>query len=61
MKDTSMLKTFFVYTLGLSMPIFKKKSLRRFLVKSSKLWVLHKNDLDLENIQNLVNVGMRTD
>ena len=38
---TSMLGTFFVYTLGLSMPIFKKKSLRRFLGKSSKLWVLH--------------------
>ena len=39
---TSMLGTFFVYTLGLSMPIFKKKSSRRFLGKSSKLWVLHK-------------------
>ena len=34
----------FVYTLGLSMPIFKKKSPWRFLGKSSKLWVLHKND-----------------
>ena len=49
---TSMLGTFFVYTLGLSMPIFKKKSLRRFLGKSSKLWVLHKNDF-LCNTQSL--------
>ena len=37
---TSMLGTFFVYTLGPSMPI----SSRRFLGKSSKLWVLHKNE-----------------
>ena len=37
------IKTFFEYTLGLSMPIFKKKSPQRFLGKSSKLWVLHKN------------------
>ena len=49
---TSMLGTFFVYTLGLSMPIFKKKSLQRFLGKSSKLWVLHKNDF-LCNTQSL--------
>ena len=41
---TSMLEMFFVYILGLSMPIFKKKSTWRFLGKSSKLWVLHKND-----------------
>ena len=41
---TSKLGTFFVYTLGLSMLIFKKKSSRRFLGKSSKLWVLHKNE-----------------
>ena len=39
---TSMLGKFFVYTLELSMPIFKKKSSRRFLGKSFKLWVLHK-------------------
>ena len=39
---TSKLGTFLVYTQGLSMLIFKKKSLRRFLGKSSKLWVLHK-------------------
>ena len=39
----SKLGTFFVYTLGLSMLIFKKKSLPRFLGKSSELWVLHKN------------------
>ena len=38
---TSMLGAFFVYTLGLSMPIFKKKSPRRFLGKCSKLCVLH--------------------
>ena len=49
---TSMLGTFFVYTLGLSMPIFKKKSSWRFLGKSSKLWVLHKNDF-LCNTQSL--------
>ena len=49
---TSMLGTFFVYTLGLSMPIFKKKSSRRFLGKSSKLCVLHKNDF-LCNTQSL--------
>ena len=35
---------FFVYTMGLSMPIFKKRSSWRFLGKSIKLWVLHKND-----------------
>ena len=36
-----MLGTFFVYTLALSMPIFKKKSLlRRFLEKSSKLFIV---------------------
>ena len=39
---TSKLGTFLVYTLGLSMPIFKKKSPRRFLGNCSKLWVLHK-------------------
>ena len=49
---TSMLGTFFVYTLGLSMLIFKKKSLRRFLGKSSKLWVLHKKSF-LCNTQSL--------
>ena len=37
---TSMLGTFFVYTFALSMPIFKKKSLRRFLEKSSKLFIV---------------------
>ena len=42
----------FVYTLGLSMPIFKKKCSRRFLGKCSKLWVLHKNDF-LCNTQSL--------
>ena len=49
---TSMLGTFFVYTLGLSMPIFKKKSSRRFLGKSSKLCVLHKKSF-LCNTQSL--------
>ena len=39
----SKLGTFFVYTLGLSMLIFKKKSSPRFLGESSELWVLHKN------------------
>ena len=39
-----MLGTFFVYTLGQSMPIFKKKSSQRFLGNSSELRVLHKND-----------------
>ena len=39
---TSMLGTFFVYTLALCMPIFKKKSRLKRLGKSSKLWVLHK-------------------
>ena len=37
---TSMLGTFFVCTLGLSMPIFKKKSLWRFPGKSSKLFTV---------------------
>ena len=49
---TSMLGTFFVYTLGQSMPIFKKKSSQRFLGKSSELCVLHKNDF-LYNTQSL--------
>ena len=48
----SKLGTFFVYTLGLSMLIFKKKSSPRFLGKSSELWVLHKNDF-LCNTQSL--------
>ena len=39
---TSMLGTFFVYTLALCMLIFKKKSRLKRLGKSSKLWVLHK-------------------
>ena len=34
---TSMLGTFFIYTLALSMPISKKKSSRRFLEKMPKL------------------------
>ena len=42
----------FVYTLGLSMPIFKKKSSQRFLGKSSKVCVLHKTDF-LFNTQSL--------
>ena len=37
---TSMLGTSFVYTLALSMPIFKKKPLRKFLEKSSKLFIV---------------------
>ena len=49
---TCTLGTFFVYTLGLSMLIFKKKSSWRFLGKSSKLCVLHKNDF-LCNTQSL--------
>ena len=51
---TSSLGTFFVYTLalGLSMPIFKKKSSRRLLGKSSKLCVLHKKSF-LCNTQSL--------
>ena len=49
---TSKLGTFLVYTLGLSMPIFKKKSPRRFLGNCSKLWVLHKKSF-LCNTQSL--------
>ena len=37
---SSMLGTFFVYTLTLSMPIFKKKSPRRFLEKMPKLFIV---------------------
>ena len=37
---TSMLRTFFVYTLALSMPIFKKKSPLKRLGKSSKLFIV---------------------
>ena len=37
---TSMLGTFFVYTLAQSMPIFKKKSSRIFLGESSKLCIV---------------------
>ena len=49
---TSMLGTFFVYTLALCMPIFKKKSRLKRLGKSSKLWVLHKKSF-LCNTQSL--------
>ena len=49
---TSMLGTFFVYTLAQSMPIFKKKSSQIFLGESCKLCVLHKNDF-LCNTQSL--------
>ena len=49
---TSMLGTFFVYTLALCMPIFKKKSPLKRLGKSYKLWVLHKNSF-LCNTQSL--------
>ena len=49
---TSMLGTFFVYTLALCMPIFKKKSHLKRLGKSSKLWVLHKKSF-LCNTQSL--------
>ena len=37
---TSMLDTFCVYTLALSMPISKKKSLQRFLEKTPKLFIV---------------------
>ena len=37
---TSMLGPFFVYTLGLCMPIFKKKSRLKRLGKSSKLFIV---------------------
>ena len=37
---TSMLGTFFAYTLALSMPIFKKKSLRIFLGECFKLCIV---------------------
>ena len=37
---TYMLRTFFVYTLALSMPIFKKKSPLKRLGKSSKLFIV---------------------
>ena len=37
---TSMLGMFFVYILATSMLIFKKKSLRKFLGKSSKLFIV---------------------
>ena len=47
-----MLGTFFVYTLALSMPIFKKKSRLKRLGKSSKLWGLHKKSF-LCNTQSL--------
>ena len=43
---------FFVYTLALCMPIFKKKSPLKRLGKSYKLWVLHKNSF-LCNTQSL--------
>ena len=36
---TSMLETFFVYTMALWLPIFKKKSSRRFLEKTPKLFI----------------------
>ena len=36
---TSLLGTYFVYTLAKSRPIFKKKSLLRFLEKSHKLFI----------------------
>ena len=51
---TSMLGAFFVYTLGLSMLIFKKKSSWRFLGKSSKLWALHKKSFHPCPAQNSV-------
>ena len=37
---TSMLRTFFVYTLALCMPIFKKKSPLKPLGKSYKLFIV---------------------
>ena len=37
---SSMLGTFFVYTLALSMPIFKKKSSLKRLGESSKLFIV---------------------
>ena len=40
---TSMLGTFFVYTLELSMPIFKEKSSRRFLGKTLERWSKQKS------------------
>ena len=49
---TSMLGTFFVYTLAQSMPIFKKKSSQIFLGESCKLCVLHKKSF-LCNTQSL--------
>ena len=49
---TSMLEMFFVYTLALCTPIFKKKSPLKRLGKSYKLWVLHKNSF-LCNTQSL--------
>ena len=38
--NSSMFGTFFVYTLALCMPIFKKKSSRIFLVESFKLLIV---------------------
>ena len=46
--QASKLGTFFLYTLGLSMLIFKKKSSPRF----RGIWILHKNDF-LCNTQSL--------
>ena len=40
---TSMLGTFFVYTLALSMPLFKKKSTQRFMEKMTKLFIVVSN------------------
>ena len=50
---TSMLERFFVYTLALCTPIFKKKSPLKRLGKSYKLWVLHKNSFLRNTTQSL--------
>ena len=46
---SSMLGTFFVYTLTLSMPIFTKKSHWRFLEKSAKLFIIVKSVFYIKN------------
>ena len=48
---SSMLGAFFVYTLKLSMPIFKKKiSARRFLEKMAKLFICNNNVTTMKSL-----------
>ena len=56
---SSMLGTFFVYTLALSMPILKKKPPRRFLEKMPKLFIVVKwiSDTVLSNFHCYANLA----